>query len=219
MAILMPRTHPGSGHSQVWTHFVRRNETHANASLLEDYIAATQELGINIPEDGANGEAYGGFFVNHAQNPETVTRCSARNAYYDTAESRTNLHLLTGNQVTRLITSSNDSVSVTAVEVSSSSPNSWNHVKLSFFLQFATSSNATRQTVSVGKEAILAAGTLHTPQILQLSGIGEASLLSQYGITPVVDLPVGYNLHDHLYVSVLFDGQYSLINFKLKYSP
>ena len=43
---------------------------------------------------------------------------------------------------------------------------------------------------------IVAAGAVHSPQILQLSGIGPKKLLSGFGIKTVVDLPVGYNFHD-----------------------
>ena len=50
------------------------------------------------------------------------------------------------------------------------------------------------------KEVILAAGTIHTPQILQLSGVGGAALLKQAGVPIKVDLPgVGSNFQDHGY--------------------
>jgi choline dehydrogenase-like flavoprotein len=52
--------------------------------------------------------------------------------------------------------------------------------------------------VRARKEIILAAGTVHTPQILQLSGIGAASQLQGLGIDVVEDLPgVGANFQDH----------------------
>jgi choline dehydrogenase-like flavoprotein len=69
--------------------------------------------------------------------------------------------------------------------------------------QFAESSTAPRVTVGVDKEAILAAGSIHSPQILQLSGIGEPALLEQHNISTVANVPgVGRNLQDHplLYV-------------------
>lgn len=47
------------------------------------------------------------------------------------------------------------------------------------------------------KEVVLAAGAAFSPQILQLSGVGSASLLKSLGIKPVVDLPgVGQNFQD-----------------------
>lgn len=52
--------------------------------------------------------------------------------------------------------------------------------------------------VSAKKEVVMAAGTGHTPQILQLSGIGPKPLLQKLGINVVVDLPgVGKNFQDH----------------------
>jgi choline dehydrogenase len=54
----------------------------------------------------------------------------------------------------------------------------------------------TVSSVRAHHEYILAAGAVHTPQILQLSGIGPKSLLSSLGITTVADLPVGYNFQD-----------------------
>ena len=54
-------------------------------------------------------------------------------------------------------------------------------------------------------EVILAAGSIGSPQILQLSGIGPGALLQQRGIDVVHDLPgVGENLHDHLQVRTVF---------------
>lgn len=52
--------------------------------------------------------------------------------------------------------------------------------------------------VKAKKEVVLAAGAVHTPQILQLSGVGPASLLDNLSIEIVVDLPgVGQNFQDH----------------------
>ena len=54
-------------------------------------------------------------------------------------------------------------------------------------------------TVRARREVILSAGALQSPQLLLLSGIGDAAALSALGITPVVDLPgVGRNLRDHV---------------------
>lgn len=69
--------------------------------------------------DEAAGEPIGGYFCPHDTNPITVTRCSAQEAYYDDARNRSNLHLITGQQVTRLIVDgTNGTAKVTGVEVS-----------------------------------------------------------------------------------------------------
>jgi choline dehydrogenase-like flavoprotein len=77
-----------------------------------------RELQVSIPEDGASGQAYGVYYPTHSQDPTTATRSDARTAYYNPVANRPNLHLLTGQQVTRLITqSSSAGARVTAVEV------------------------------------------------------------------------------------------------------
>ena len=48
------------------------------------------------------------------------------------------------------------------------------------------------------KEVLICCGSIRTPQLLMLSGIGPMSHLSTYSIPTIVDLPVGKNLHDHL---------------------
>ena len=61
------------------------------------------------------------------------------------------------------------------------------------------------------RETILAAGSIGSPQILQLSGIGPGALLRQHGINVVHDLPgVGGNLQDHLQLRVAFKVQNAL---------
>ena len=53
--------------------------------------------------------------------------------------------------------------------------------------------------VKEGGQVVISAGAYRTPQVLQLSGIGDPALFSQHNITTVVDLPqVGANLHDHM---------------------
>jgi choline dehydrogenase len=55
------------------------------------------------------------------------------------------------------------------------------------------------------KEVILAAGSIGSPQILQLSGIGPGQLLREHGIAVRHDLPgVGGNLHDHLQIRMVW---------------
>jgi choline dehydrogenase-like flavoprotein len=61
-----------------------------------------------------------------------------------------------------------------------------------------------RHAVRARREVILSAGTLQSPQLLLLSGIGPASELQACGIDPLHDLPgVGRNLHDHLACPVM----------------
>lgn len=53
-------------------------------------------------------------------------------------------------------------------------------------------------------EVILCGGAFNSPQLLMLSGIGPAAHLREVGIEPLIDLPVGKNLQDHLAVQIMF---------------
>ena len=62
------------------------------------------------------------------------------------------------------------------------------------------------ETVRASREVILAAGTVQSPQILQLSGIGPADLLKAHGIDVRIDAPeVGRNLADHLQMRTIVE--------------
>ncbi|WP_148611573.1 GMC family oxidoreductase [Nocardioides rubriscoriae] len=61
-----------------------------------------------------------------------------------------------------------------------------------------------RRTIRAGKEVILSAGFVGSAQILMLSGIGHAQHLKDHGIQVVADLPVGDNLHDHMFHALTF---------------
>lgn len=62
--------------------------------------------------------------------------------------------------------------------------------------------------VTARHAVVLCAGSIGSPQILQLSGLGPASLLKEHGIDPVIDLPgVGANLQDHLQIRSVFKVQ------------
>ncbi|PNS15655.1 Long-chain-alcohol oxidase FAO3 [Sphaceloma murrayae] len=147
----------------------------------KNYAEGSRELGINIPLDGQNGQALGAYYMTHSQDPVTAKRSSARIGYYDSVSRRTNLQILASTRATKIILNGTTAVGV----------------------EYAASASAARQTVKATREVILAAGSLHTPQLLQLSGIGPASLLNSVGIKPVVDLPVGYGFHDHVMVPVV----------------
>ncbi|RMY73775.1 hypothetical protein D0863_03642 [Hortaea werneckii] len=65
-------------------------------------------------------------------------------------------------------------------------------------VEFASNSLSPRQTVAASREVILAAGALHSPKLLMLSGVGPAAALEQLGLPVHLDLPgVGSNLQDH----------------------
>lgn len=65
--------------------------------------------------------------------------------------------------------------------------------------------------VFANREVILCSGSIGTPQLLELSGIGQAERLKSLGITPIHNLPgVGENLQDHLQIRLVFKVQNAL---------
>jgi choline dehydrogenase len=69
-------------------------------------------------------------------------------------------------------------------------------------VEIVTASGA--EVVRASQEVVLSAGVFGSPQILMLSGVGPAQHLRELGVPVVADLPVGDNLHDHLFVPVTF---------------
>jgi choline dehydrogenase-like flavoprotein len=136
-----------------------------------------RELRVPILKDSMGGNSAGAFWFLLSLNPKDETRSTSENFY---TPSRPNLHLLIGTQVTKIVFRSGDSkVIATGIE-------------------FSTGESGNKKQVTATKEVILAAGALHTPQILQLSGIGDAIHLSSLEIKTVVDLSgVGQNYQDH----------------------
>jgi choline dehydrogenase-like flavoprotein len=69
-------------------------------------------------------------------------------------------------------------------------------------------SNGERTVVGARREIVLSAGVIGSAQILMLSGVGPASELKAHGIEAIADLPVGRNLHDHLFVPMTFPSRH-----------
>jgi choline dehydrogenase len=153
-----------------------------DAPLRSDaFIDAATEFGYGTPHSDYNGadQTNGANFLQFMVNRDG-TRCSA-SAFVAPLRDRPNFRLETKAEVTRLVL---DGKRVVAVE----------------YLQ-----NGQAQRVQVEREVILSAGTLMSPKVLMLSGIGPADQLRGHGIPVVVDLPgVGRNLRDHLQAFVVF---------------
>lgn len=64
--------------------------------------------------------------------------------------------------------------------------------------------NGAIKQIWASKEVILSAGTIGTPQILMLSGVGPVSHLKDNNVEPILDLPVGKNLQDHVFMPFYF---------------
>ena len=146
--------------------------------LFAAFFKATEEAGYPRTDD-VNGYRQEGFAA-FDRNVRRGRRLSSARAYLHPVMKRKNLTVKTRAMVTKVLF---DGKRATGVEVI---------IK------------GKKQNFSA-HEVILCGGAINTPQILQLSGIGNAKELSAMGINVVADLPgVGENLQDHLEVYVQY---------------
>lgn len=138
------------------------------------FVHSAQDLGYKILAD-LNGPTQSGFAIPQTTN-RNGARCSTAKAFLYPAHKRPNLHILAYSMVTKILFNSDKR----AIGVQ------FDRFKLS-------------HTVFARKEVILSAGAINSPQLLLLSGVGPAKELERFGIPVVADLPVGYNLQDHIY--------------------
>lgn len=136
--------------------------------------------GVPFVKDSGAGEA-GVYWYPTFMDPYLVERSYARTGHHDNAVKRENYHLVTGSRVLRVVF---DGTTATGVAVVPVSPEEGDE--------------GGETIVGARKEVIIAAGGIHSPQVLQLSGIGPRALLESADITTLVDLPgVGQNFQDH----------------------
>lgn len=147
--------------------------------LYQAFIDAGLDAGYGATED-YNGYRQEGFGAMHMTVKNGI-RSSTSNAYLRRALKRSNLTLLTGVHTRKILTDSTSNTPVaTGVE--------FDH-------------KGKTKTAQAKYEVISAAGSIGTPQLLQLSGIGPEIVLKNAGVELVKDLPgVGENLQDHLEV-------------------
>jgi choline dehydrogenase len=151
----------------------------ATNPLCTAFLGAVQQAGYQLTDD-VNGYRQEGF-ARFDRNINHGRRWSAARAYLHPAMKRPNLTVRTRALVGRVVM---DGTRAVGVEYSHR--------------------GGAPQTVRAG-EVILCGGAFNSPQLLQLSGIGNADELRAVGVEPVHDLPgVGENLQDHLEVYVQY---------------
>jgi len=141
--------------------------------ILNAYRAAMIQAGIPPTADFNRGDNEGcGYFL---VNQRRGVRVNTARAFLHPIAKRPNLTVMTGAHVQKLLFEGRRCSGV------------------------AFARGGRDEIASSAVETILAAGTIGSPHILQLSGVGPAALLKQHGISVVHDLPgVGENLQDHL---------------------
>jgi choline dehydrogenase len=136
---------------------------------------------VEIPLDGAGGRS-GLYWFPSSLDPKTYYRSYSRTGHYDPIKERPNFEVVTMSKVKRILFEGTTAAGV----------------------QYASrSAPDVLMRVAARKEVIISAGTVHTPQILQNSGIGPRNLLAQANIPLLLNIPgVGQNFQDHAYLSV-----------------
>ncbi len=146
--------------------------------LSHVFLEAAQQAGIPLNPDFNGAMQLGcGLFQVTQKNGE---RCSAAAAYLHPVAKRKNLTIRTKAQATRILIEMNRAVGVEYVR------------------------GGKLYKVRAAREVVLAGGSINSPQLLLLSGVGPAQELGALGIPVKLDLPgVGKNLQDHLNVNIL----------------
>lgn len=175
-----PKTHPLVAHTHGDSGPIRTGFNDNSLPIDADFIkAADQVTGLTKkPLDPYSGDHIG--FYNtlgsvYRSGPHKGKRSYAARGYFEENQGRPNLKLITESLVAKVVIA--DGVA-TGVE-------------------FMT--DGKKHTVMAKKEVVVSGGVIGSPQILELSGIGDPEVLKAAGVDCLVDLPgVGNNLQDHI---------------------
>jgi choline dehydrogenase-like flavoprotein len=148
--------------------------------LSDAFLAACQEAGFKQLSDYNDGSYEGAYYLQYSTR--NGWRSSSAAEYLSPASRRPNLTVLTDARATRVVM---DGMRATGVE--------YRHGEVI-------------RRVRTRREVVLAAGPLASPQLLELSGIGNREILLKHGIRVVHELPgVGENLRDHATARLTFE--------------
>ncbi len=154
----------------------------ATNPLFGAFFKAVQEAGYPLTKD-VNGYQQEGF-APFDRNIRRGRRLSASRAYLHPVMSRANLKVQTRAFVTKVLFEGKRAVGV----------------------EYTVGKGAAQR--AMGGTVVLAGGAFNSPQLLQLSGVGNAAELQALGINPVHDLPgVGEHMQDHLEVYVQYKSK------------
>lgn len=156
----------------------------------EDFLTACEQAGLprNPDFNGAWQEGAGSYHI----TVKDGMRMSAARAYLWPARRRANLRVVTGAEVTRILFEGGRAVGV----------------------EYRRGGHT--GTARAGAEVILSAGSVNTPKLLLLSGVGPADDLQALGVAPVHHSPaVGRNLQDHVDVGFVYRSTVPTLNDQL----
>lgn len=158
--------------------------------LTDRFLQAGQQAGFAYNPD-FNGESQEGVGI-YQINTKGGWRMSAARAFLRPALKRKTVTLITHAQATRILF---DGKRATGIEIGH---------------------RGQRRMLAAHRAVVLAAGSVNTPQLLQLSGIGPAGHLRSLGIDVLEDSPaVGHHLQDHLGINYTFKAKVPTVNQQL----
>ena len=159
--------------------------------LCNNFLAAAQEIGIRLNPD-MNGESQEGV-GNYQITTHKGQRMSASRAYLWPVMSRSNLTIVKKALASKILIRD----------------------KRAYGVQYLKSGKLHK--VEASREVILCAGSINSPQLLQLSGIGPKKVLESASVRMIHDSPaVGKNLQDHLGVSYFYKSKVPTLNDQLR---
>ena len=159
-----------------------------NLKMLDEFVEAANEQGIPKTDDFNTGDNFGcGFFQFTTSQKGLRLRCSAAKGYLNPVKKRSNLKIIVKAHVQKINFENKKAVGV------------------NYYL------GEKINTTKANKEVILSAGSIGSPHILQVSGVGDVTKLKKLNIDIVHELKgVGKNLQDHL----MFRPIYKVKNLK-----
>tara|TARA_Y100000590_G_scaffold469208_2_gene655524 strand:- start:1931 stop:3538 length:1608 start_codon:yes stop_codon:yes gene_type:complete len=148
--------------------------------LSKAYIDAAIDEGFNKNDDfnGETQEGFGTFQLTQHKG----RRWSTAKAYLETAKNSKNVTIITESLASKILFEN----------------------KKAKYIEYIK--NGKKYKIEANKEIILSLGAFNSPQLLQLSGVGDKNLLNQYNIDSVHELKgVGENLQDHINAPVMYE--------------
>ena len=161
--------------------------------IADLFIEASEEIGIPFNKD-CNGEKQEGVGYFQQTTHKGFRRSSYRSFLNRKVRARKNLTIMTNTHISRVMFENSQAIGVECIQ-DKGKPNI---------------------NIIANKEVILSAGAISSPQILQLSGIGDSELLDKLGINTIHDNPaVGKNLQDHLQIRLVYKTNTRTLNDEL----
>lgn len=159
--------------------------------LTRTYIEATKQAGLAFNDD-FNAEQQEGVGL-YQINTKGGLRCSASRAFLRPAMKRANVTVITGAQATRILFEGKRAIGIEYIK------------------------GGVTKSARAGREVIICGGSVNSPQLLQLSGIGDGAHLQSLGIPVLVDnANVGRNLQDHQGINYTYKATVPTLNQTLR---